>query len=134
MTDSTSKYAKIEYDAANQWVCFTWLGYTPSKEYRQVIKEVLELVASKRSARMLLDGTRMGVVSAEDQAWLAQYWGEHGVKGGLRYVAMIIPKEALGKMTLNNMVKNADPTPQGPIEHRYYGSEEEAVAWLKSVK
>jgi hypothetical protein len=131
MSETTSRYATIQYDGENNWVHFAWEQVAPSLEYREVIQEVIALAANERSEKMLMDASHMGDLAPEDQDWLAGYWCEQGIKAGLRKIAVVMPKEGLGVMTINAMNRVIDPTAEETMEHRFFVNAEDAVGWLK---
>ena len=133
MRETTNKYAGIEYDAENNWVHFTWNQFTPSAEYRQTIQDVVAFAIGKKASKMLNDARHMGVVPQLDQKWFAEYWPANIVKSSLRYLAIILPQEALGMMTMQKLIKKSEATDKNLLDTRYFDSEAEASAWLKSV-
>jgi hypothetical protein len=132
MAETTNEYAQFEYDTENKWVRFVWKKYARSADYRDVVQQGLVLAASKKSAKMLNDCTNMGVVGQGDQKWLLDYLKEHSKKDGLRFVAVVVPQEALALMSAQSLKKDLQVDPDLP-ETQYFGSQKDAVAWLKTV-
>ena len=133
MSAATSKYALLVYDTQNKWIYFCCLGFVPSAEYRLINHELLELVAAKKATRMLVDLTRMGAISPADQQWMVAYWAAHTVKDAPLNIALILPKQVIGSMSLRSIDRLVGPDSKNPSNTRYFGSDAEASAWLKTV-
>jgi len=129
MREITNKYAGIDYDDQNGWVRFTWNQFTPSAEYRQAIQDVIAFATGKRASKLLNDARHVALTPQLDQQWFAEYWPAYILKSSLRYLAIILPQEAQGMLSMQQLIRSD----QNVLDTRYFGSEQEAAAWLNSV-
>jgi hypothetical protein len=129
MREITNKYAGIDYDDQNGWVRFSWNPFTPGAEYRQAIQDVIAFATGKRVSKMLNDATHVAITPQLDQQWFAEYWPAYILKSSLRYLAIILPQEAPGMLSMQKLIRSD----QNVLDTRYFDSEAEASAWLKSI-
>jgi hypothetical protein len=78
---------------------------------------------------MLNDATHLALTPQLEQKWFAEYWPAYIVKSSLRYLAIILPQEALGMISMQKLIR----TDKNVLDTRYFSSEQEAAAWLNSV-
>lgn len=74
----------------------------------------------------------MKVLSTEIQVWIKSTYFPESIKTGLKHLAFIVPKSAMAKMSMSSANKEMEQ--ESPVEIKYFSSEDEALAWIKSVQ
>jgi hypothetical protein len=69
------------------------------------------------------------VVNDEDQAWLLKEWIKAAEISGLKYIAVILPRNRLGQSIVEKM--DLHPSTNLFIK-KFFENEEDAVSWFRS--
>ncbi|WP_276496754.1 hypothetical protein [Pontibacter litorisediminis] len=120
---------EIRLDVYNQLLIVRWLRPVLSYEYRNGIEETGKILLAQNLEKLLVNNQRMGVLTADDQGWLAKVSVEVISKSNLKQLAIVSSTDVLQQMTnevLDKRVK--DETPH--FDTHYFLSEEDALEWL----
>ncbi|MCK6588441.1 MAG: STAS/SEC14 domain-containing protein [Polyangiaceae bacterium] len=128
-------YALVEWDSANRHVHIAWRDFAYGEEYRLVHETILKVVAERGSGKVLADARRMKAAPQEDQEWLMKDWIPRAGAGGLKHMAIVLPKTTLGQMTLQRLVEGTTGSKRlvSGDGTSYFESVEDARKWLKSI-
>ncbi len=124
-------FLTIHWEEAEKTVRMEWKAFAQSAEFREGLEKGLELLIKKMTGRWLADMRKMGVISVADQKWSNEDWFPRAVKGGVRFMALVMPTSALSSMGVRNIMNHVGNI---PIETRYFDNVEEALAWLKTCR
>lgn len=124
-----TSYVIVEWDDDNKIVRIVWRDFAEGETYRRPLEAAADLLASKSACRLLADTRKMAVVNPEDQAWVNNIWVPRVYRAGLKYTALLVPKSAVAKMSMDRMMTKAGPPIGG--ETRYFDDVAKAVQWLK---
>lgn len=126
-----NEYYRITIDENTP--CLEWIGkkFMPSQVFRESEQKSLEAFLKHRSKysnfQWYVDARDIGVVSREDTEWVAENILPKMSAAGLRKEAFIVPKSALGRMTVKNYQSKAGEV----IQIQVFGTPTEAKSWLK---
>jgi hypothetical protein len=118
------------FDSQAHCALLTFKGFLTTKEFIAIADQAHDLRIKHRSNRQLNNIEDMAVLTQEIQTWLGNVWFPKAVETGLKYFAFVIPKNALGMMSMKNANKDADH--KTGIEIKYFDNEPEAKQWLNS--
>ena len=114
--------------------CLEWIGkigFISSKEFRlseeKSLEFYLEYNATYPNMGWFVDARAIGALSPMDTQWVIDEILPKFAAAGLKKEAFVIPKSALGKITVDQYKSNAGHI----IEIRMFGSAKAAKAWLK---
>lgn len=122
-------YVDITFDKPNHLLLVCWRRSVKSHEYRDGIEETGRHLLRLDVEKLLVNNQRMGVLTMDDQGWLAKISIEVISNSHLRYLAIVSSTDALQQMTnevLDKRVKVAAPA----FITQYFLSEEDALEWL----
>jgi hypothetical protein len=122
-------FLTIHWDEAHKCVVMEWKAFAKSAEFRRGLDKGLELLTNKKAARWLADMRKMGTIGVEDQKWSNEDWFPRAVRGGIRYMALVMPASALASMGVKNIMNTIGNI---PIETQYFDSPDKARDWLKT--
>lgn len=125
-------YVEIELDQLRQLLSVCWLRPVKSEEYRDGIQETGRILLAHKLQKLLVNNQRMGVLTMEDQGWLAKISVEVISKSNLKWLAIVSSVDMLQQLTnevLDKKVKEETP----PFDTQYFLSEQEALEWLASA-
>ncbi len=129
MEQSKQAGITISWDASSNSVQATGYGFIDGAKLRNAMNEGLKLLAEKKSSKWLADMREQKIVTQEDQEWTVQEWTPKAANAGLKKAAIVIPKSALGALTIKkitNRVGNSE------LETAYFDNLEEARQWLRT--
>lgn len=124
-------YATISWDDINHWVVLKWKGVIQGEKCKEAANKAIELLALKGGEKWLADDSEMGAWNQDDVKWLTEDWHPRVVAAGLKYMAIITPGGALGRLSSNNINRKVV---SGSVTAVYFNTAEEAKQWLKTVE
>jgi hypothetical protein len=127
--------AMVRWDPVNRFVHIEWRNFAYGDEYRLVHELILKALGDHTSAKVLADARQMRAAPQEDQEWLLKDWIPRAGKAGLKHMALVLPKSALGQMTLQRIVEGTTGSKRLVSNDgtSYFESVDDAKNWLKSV-
>lgn len=109
---------------------YSWKGFVPATEMKQLLEEVLTNLAAGKSPLMLQDLQHTQAVTADVQEWFATSWLPRAAAGGLRKIALLTPKSVFGQMAVTQTKKKFRIN-DIDIESMLFDDEVMAVQWLR---
>ncbi|MHC2993748.1 hypothetical protein OB13_20005 [Pontibacter sp. HJ8] len=123
-------FVEITLDQQNGILIVRWLRTVRSQEYRVGIEETRKILLAHKQEKLLVNNQRMGVLTMDDQGWLAEISVEVFSQINLKKLAIISSTNFLQQHTnetLDARVKESTPY----FETQYFLSEWEGLEWLK---
>ena len=124
-----TNFVEISLNEVDRILLVRWLRSVQSQEYRDGIGETGRILLAHNLDKLLVNNQRMGVLTMDDQGWLAKISIEVISKSNLKRLAIISSTNMLQQLTnevLDKKVKDATPF----FDTQYFLSEEEALEWL----
>lgn len=119
----------IRFDESLQAVHLEWKRYAEGEEYRSGFNVGLELLQQKRVSRWLGDCRLLGPVTQADQIWMNQDWHARAAAAGMRWVALVQPRAAVGRLALRYITMKLTA---GELTINNFEDLEGARAWLRA--
>jgi hypothetical protein len=101
-------------------------GFMRAEAFKAAREEFLVLIKLKKAYKTLSDGREMAVLSQETQKWVSEDWAPRVLAAGVRYSAIIVPKDFLAKMSAEAIVSNS-----ADMTAHYFDDQAAALKWLK---
>jgi hypothetical protein len=126
-----NEYVRLSIDESVP--CLEWIGkkYMPSEAFRTSEEKSLQLYRESKKKypqlEWLVDARDIGVVSSQDMQWVIDKILPRFALAGLTKEGFVVPKSAIGKMTVKNYISAAGKT----IEMKVFDTVEAAKNWLK---
>lgn len=120
----------FEYDAGLDCWILIWNEFMFSDEYRESNLEVLEKLKGQTMRKLIRDTSKLNIIAVKDQQWFLENIVPGLMAAGLQYAAVVLPKEQLTKMAVQDIAGRV--TPKG-VETRLFATLDEAKAWMKTV-
>lgn len=124
-------YVTISWDEEQKAVFSVWQGYTGGgqNKVQTGYTKIAELMALKKSNKWLSDIRTMRVVDPADQQWILETGHSIMVKAGMRYIAALMPQNALGSMSVNSVINKVAGI---DLEIKTFSQLDEAKKWLNT--
>ncbi|BAB05678.1 hypothetical protein P4631_10110 [Halalkalibacterium halodurans] len=122
--------AQVYWDPALKAVVLRWKGFAQGKQFKKINDKALELLKQKRGKKLLIDSREQSVIVQEDEAWLSKDWMPKAVEIGLKYSALVKPRNAIPKA---NLKKSCFKMGKLPYTGRCFIDMDEATKWLSSI-
>jgi hypothetical protein len=119
----------VSWDDAIKSAVIEFRDFIDGQDFRDAALSVVKLMEERRAHKLLTDSRVMKAVTQEDQRWVDTEWQGKVRAAGLTHNAVVVPKSAVGKMSMAAVIKKI---PAGSIEFAYFSSIEEAKSWLRS--
>jgi signal transduction histidine kinase len=122
-------FGEVFFDATMNVMGIRWHRAVTSSEYRTVLNRALEFMKEQKSPNWLLDLSKRGPISAEDQAWVLTDVLPTTFKLGLKRLA-VVSEEELNAASHQFLEKNATVLEKYGIKVVIFKSSYEAELWL----
>jgi hypothetical protein len=117
----------VVYDPTSKAVTGTFKGFLEMAQHQAIGNEMLKEAGDKKSSKLIVDTSELSVIRKDTQQWIEEDWFPRAVKIGIKYMAFVVSKDALGKMSTKTVNQKA-----GPIEIQYVDSIISAKSWISS--
>jgi hypothetical protein len=105
--------------------------YVKGEAFQVAILKLLDLCDHKKAKKYLFNALHVRVASNEDQDWLEQEFYPRIKEIGVKYSAVVMPRNILGRISIESM--STFDTDHPYLVRKYFENLEEAYTWLKSV-
>ncbi|MDN5213608.1 hypothetical protein QQ020_16165 [Fulvivirgaceae bacterium BMA12] len=127
-------YANVGYDEAEGFTYMVIKRKGDSEHFRMAHYKTLELYDGKRPGKHLADTSKMGVVSIEDQQFIAnkvipqllKMSPDHKLK-----IAVLVSDEVFSNVAVKSIV-NKSKQGNHDVDHSVFNNYEQAINWLRS--
>jgi hypothetical protein len=84
----------------------------------------------KRAHKMLVNVFKLDrMIGPEDMVWTETEWFPRCLKGGMKSVAVVMPRSLTSYVSLDKFTQKFDPD-SGGFQRRFFSDPEEARKWL----
>jgi len=132
-----NKYVQVEFWEDVPCIANIHLMPVLGKEFRNSLEQVLDLYKKLKKDHQelfwLADTRKFGVMSADDQEWIAREWNPRVYQAGLRYMAFIVPESTFGEISIKKY-KEKVATQANSFETCMFEDVYKAKEWLKQMK
>jgi hypothetical protein len=119
--------AVLKWDATAGAVHIEWQGWADSTEFALLLEAGLRALQQYHGSRWLADCRNMKTIEQSDQEWLDRSWFPRMLAAGLQRMAVLMPKSALAKMNVQNILGKVPGT---KLQVAYFATVSEARQWL----
>lgn len=130
MVHFEAPYITIHWDEAIKSVDMEWKKFVSGDNFRNALDKGLALLVEKKTTKWLADLRDLGVVTEEDQKWSNEDWFPRAIQGGVKHMAIVIPKKTISKMAVDKIMEKVEGL---DLTTHYFSSIEEAKEWLGSI-
>jgi len=116
----------IKFNVTTRCIDIVWKMYATSLQLRFVHECLLDLIRMHHAVAILGDDTALGIIHADDQAWIAGNWLPRAIAAGLAAGASKAPATYFAEQSVRRIQASA---PSG-IRLRSFRELGEARAWL----
>jgi hypothetical protein len=113
-----------------------WKSHASSENFRSTLIRLSETfkVLKKEYPDLAWAGdtTNLGVLSLETQGWLKEKWTGILLEAGVKYHALIVPKDVFAKFAMSKFKDNMENHHKEEIILQQFGDEKTANEWLRS--
>ena len=99
-----ASWIRIHWDDSITGVWAEWLNYAEGSEFRLGLNKGLELLEKQGSQWWLADTRNLGAVRQDDQQWSNEDWFPRAIKGGVRWMALIVPRKVVAQMAVKRVM------------------------------
>lgn len=119
--------SNVVFDPASKAVIGTFKGFLEMAQHQEIGNSVLKEAGKSASSKLIIDTSELSVIRKETQKWIEEDWFPRAIKGGIKFMAFLVSKDVLGKMSTQTVNQKA-----GPIEIQYVDSMAAAKNWIAS--
>jgi hypothetical protein len=119
--------AVLRWDPGSGAVFIEWHGWADSTEFALLLEAGLRALKQFHGSRWLADCRNMKTIEQSDQEWLDRSWFPRMLAAGLRRMAVLMPKSALAKMNVEDILSKVPGT---KLEVAYFATVAQAREWL----
>ncbi len=131
MSDVFKNPYNLYYDSELECGVIIYQGHVISTEFRQAHEGILKLIQEYDVKKMLSDNRKMGIINPADQQWIQDEFLPRLRQTGLRYSAILVPRNRLAMLTVEDIVDSVHPK-KSMIQ--YFADIPEAKEWLESIQ
>jgi hypothetical protein len=119
--------AVLKWDPTSGAVHIEWQGWADSTEFALLLEAGLRALREYHGSRWLADCRNMKTIEQSDQEWLDRSWFPRMLAAGLQRMAVLMPKSALAKMNVEDILGKVPGT---KLQVAYFATVNEARQWL----
>jgi stage II sporulation SpoAA-like protein len=121
--------ATVRWDAPNLTVFVEWDGWANTAEFGALLEAEVKALHEHDASRLLADCRRQRVLNPADQERADREWVPRALEAGLKRFAIVLP---VSDMAASHLQERLGKVPKTAMQIAYFGSVEEARAWLAS--
>ena len=125
---SDNPICSMTFNAASHCIEVIWKMYATSLQLRFIHECLLDLIKTHRASRILGDDTALGIIHADDQAWIAADWLPRAIAAGLKAGASKAPATYFAEQSVRRIQASA---PSG-VRLGSFQNLSDARAWLST--
>lgn len=122
-------YAEVYFDATRNLMGIDWHHDVESDVYRKVLGRAMDFMRECHALHWLLDVSKRGPVSSEDQLWLLEYLLPAVFKLGLKRLAVVYTNQ-ISPLAMEFYQKNVEVFRKHDIEVFFTRTVGEAEVWM----
>ncbi|MES2732568.1 MAG: hypothetical protein V4714_12495 [Bacteroidota bacterium] len=113
-----------------------WKSHATAEKFRAILIQLSETFKELKQEYPDLtwagDTTNLGALSLETQGWLKENWTPILIEAGVKYHALIVPKDVFAKFAMNKFKDNLTHHHKKEIILQQFPDEDTANEWLRS--
>ncbi len=121
--------ATVRWDEPSKTVVVEWDGWANSAEFKGLLDAEVKALHDHAGSRLLADCRRQRVLNPADQERADREWVPRALEAGLKRFAIVLP---VSDMAASHLQERLGKVPKTAMQIAYFGSVEEARAWLAS--
>ena len=125
---SDNPICSMMFNTASRCIEVIWKMYATSLQLRFIHECLLDLIKTHRASRILGDDTALGIIHADDQAWIAADWLPRAIAAGLTAGASKAPATYFAEQSVRRIQASA---PSG-VRLGSFQNLSDARAWLST--
>jgi len=126
------KNLRLEYVKEGNFIHQTWWGITAKEVFAELLYKMLQFMKETGSTGLILDAREHKGLGPESQQLAATEIGQFAKTiGGIRE-AIILPKDAFSKFSVQNYSKKMD-NEENLVTTSFFDSIEKAEVWLREA-
>lgn len=106
-------------------------GYITSAEFRSINEQILEFMVKYNLKKNIHEIHALAVPYPSDRKWYIENYLPRVIKAGIRYAAVIVPKNMLARLVVEDIIEAIKPD---EIEVRTFHDLSLAREWLLELK
>lgn len=111
-----------------------WIGFVTDEEMKAIMDgHYYRLFADSGCNKKICDTTLLEGSFDGVNEWFATYFLPKLMQAGLRYNAIVLPRDIFAQMAMNENTEQVEATAADAFQVRMFGSFEDARTWLKSL-
>jgi hypothetical protein len=126
-----TEHCTVTYDAGKRTVILAWKKFAKGDDFKNALEAGLELVKKKGAKRWVGDCQNLGPIAPADQKWVNEDWFPRLLGTGMQRMAVIIPKSALSKMAVDQIMTKVEGT---DFVSCNFGDFDEGASWVTERK
>ncbi|MDJ1467267.1 STAS/SEC14 domain-containing protein [Xanthocytophaga flava] len=128
---TTHKVYSTHFDSELDSVISIWKGYSTSIQFREGTEEMLGIIESNRTQKVLVDLKEMVLIGKDDQEWMDRSFLPSAIEKGMKIVAVVQPDYYFNKVAVESIVYKIN---QQLLTVNFFKTIEDARVWLKNEK
>lgn len=127
MKEVNEKHLVLEFDEKLGCIIQTWIGFAGTEKFRAGVEKTNELFRRTKSKKFIVDGSGAAVVKQEDTEWAAKTAIPLAIQNGLKYYALIVPKNLFSQISLQHFKSSLN---QPSLEVQLFDDITKAKTWM----
>ena len=123
-------FLTIEYNADENRVENTWLGYQTTESIIKGANACLEVIKRYNCPYLLNDNQQVAGPWDHATDWIAQDWTPRAIAAGLTHFAHVVSPESLAAMSAETMLVKIGSS----FNMKTFDNQQEAKAWLAAAQ
>lgn len=125
-----TRYVKVSFNPSSNAVETIWKDFATSEEFRKTINIIYDTIRRRKPANWIVDFTRAGGVSIQDQQWFCQSVAPRIAQAGIQNIPVIASTDVFSRMYSDEANKCFN---QLGINARYFRDHEAINNWLEGA-
>jgi hypothetical protein len=116
-------------------ILLEWKGDVLLEEWIEILSRGLTEIENRKITSWIGDTSLLGAVSDEHNEWVQNFWVPKTLAAGLKKLVIILPKDALGEIVMQELIENVKETSSstvGAFQSYYTNNLEEAYTLIQS--
>ena len=127
----SKKVIEIRLDKTHSSIEFEWKQPTTIKKTRDLLEKIYDFLVVYKCNKINNIMVNMGVLPEELVNYINTEWMPKMIQGGLRYVALVVPKSAAADYSVEQVKEEVAGQREGAgVEEATFTTIEDARAWI----
>lgn len=104
-----------------------WKKFARGDNFKEALNTGLKLIIDKKTGNWIADMVHLGTVAEEDQKWSNEDWFPRALQGGVKNMALIMPKSVIASMSVSDIMNKVEGT---DLVTHYFDNLQDAKKWI----